>query len=122
MSTARGDVCNKIGTYLKALAAKANGVPFYVALPETTIDWTIEDGVRDIPIEERNGREVTHMTGRLPDGEIATVEITAPGSAVSNLAFDVTPAALVTALITDRGVCAASSEGLLSLFGPPHAS
>ena len=118
-TTARGDVCNKIGTYLKALAAKANGVPFYVALPETTIDWTIEDGVRDIPIEERDGREVTHMTGRLAGGGTATVEITAPGSPVSNFAFDVTPAALVTALITDRGVCAATSQGLLSLFTPP---
>ena len=118
-TTARGDVCNKIGTYLKALAARANDVPFYVALPETTIDWSIEDGVRDIPIEERDGREVTHMTGRLPGGEIATVEITAPHSPVSNFAFDVTPAALVTALITDRGVCAASSEGMLSLFETP---
>jgi len=117
-TTARGDVCNKIGTYLKALAARANDVPFYVALPETTIDWTIEDGVRDIPIEERSGREVTHMTGRLPGGEIATVEITAPNSPVSNFAFDVTPAALVTAFITDRGVCAATPEGLLSLFEP----
>jgi methylthioribose-1-phosphate isomerase len=116
-TTARGDVCNKIGTYLKALAAKANDVPFYVALPETTIDWTITDGIRDIPIEERDGREVTHMTGRLDGGGIATVEIIAPGSPVSNFAFDVTPAALVTALITDRGVCTASAEGLQDLFG-----
>jgi methylthioribose-1-phosphate isomerase len=116
-TTARGDVCNKIGTYLKALAAHASGVPFYVALPQTTIDWTIEDGVRDIPIEQRNPREVTHITGRLATGSLANVHITAPGSPVSNFAFDVTPAAYVTALITDRGVCAASADGLRSLFG-----
>jgi methylthioribose-1-phosphate isomerase len=116
-TTARGDVCNKIGTYLKALAAHASGVPFYVALPQTTIDWTIEDGVRDIPIEQRNPREVTHTTGRLASGGLATVQVTAPGSPVSNFAFDVTPAAYVTALITDRGICAASADGLRSLFG-----
>jgi methylthioribose-1-phosphate isomerase len=116
-TTARGDVCNKIGTYLKALAAHASGVPFYVALPQTTIDWTVEDGVRDIPIEQRNPREVTHMTGRLDTGSLATVHIAAPGSPVSNFAFDVTPAAYVTALITDRGVCAASADGLRGLFG-----
>jgi methylthioribose-1-phosphate isomerase len=116
-TTARGDVCNKIGTYLKALAAHANGVPFYVALPQTTIDWTIEDGVRDIPIEERDPREVSHMTGRLDRGSLATVQVTAPGSPVSNFAFDVTPAEYVTALITDRGVCAASADGLRDLFG-----
>jgi methylthioribose-1-phosphate isomerase len=115
-TTARGDVCNKIGTYLKALAAQANGVPFYVALPWTTIDWTIWDGMADIPIEERDPREVTHMTGRLPDGSVATVEIVAPGSPAQNYAFDVTPAALVTALITDRGRCPASAEGLARLF------
>jgi methylthioribose-1-phosphate isomerase len=116
-TTARGDVCNKIGTYLKALAAHASGVPFYVALPQTTIDWTVEDGVRDIPIEQRNPREVTHMTGRLDTGSLATVHVSAPGSPVSNFAFDVTPAAYVTALITDRGVCAASADGLRGLFG-----
>jgi methylthioribose-1-phosphate isomerase len=116
-TTARGDVCNKIGTYLKALAAHASGVPFYVALPQTTIDWTIEDGVRDIPIEERDPREVTHITGRLASGDMAIVHTTAPGSPVSNFAFDVTPAAYVTALITDRGVCAASADGLRGLFG-----
>jgi methylthioribose-1-phosphate isomerase len=115
-TTARGDVCNKIGTYLKALAAKANGVPFYVALPYTTIDWTIQDGVAEIPIEERSAAEVTHMTGRLPDGSVATVEIVAPGSPARNFAFDVTPADLVTALITDRGLCDASAEGLARLF------
>jgi len=115
-TTARGDVCNKIGTYLKALAAHANNVPFYVALPHTTIDWTIEDGVKEIPIEQRSAREVTHMTGRLDDGSLATVDIMAPGSQALNYAFDVTPAHLVTALITDRGVCAATREGLKSLF------
>jgi methylthioribose-1-phosphate isomerase len=115
-TTARGDVCNKIGTYLKALAAKANSVPFYVALPHTTIDWTIEDGLRDIPIEERSAREVTHMTGRLDDGTLATIDIMAPGSKAINYAFDVTPAELVTALITDRGVTQATREGLLALF------
>ncbi len=114
--TARGDVANKIGTYLKALAAKANDVPFYVALPHTTIDWTIEDGLRDIEIEERDAAEVTHMTGRLDDGFIARMLITAPGSAAANPAFDVTPAALVTGLITDRGVCPATREGLAALF------
>jgi methylthioribose-1-phosphate isomerase len=115
-TTARGDVCNKIGTYLKALAAHANGVPFYVALPHSTIDWTIEDGVREIPIEERDPTELTHMTGRLPDGTVTTVEIVAPGSPAANFAFDVTPAHLVTALITDRGICPATAEGLASLF------
>lgn len=115
-TTARGDVCNKIGTYLKALAAHANQVPFYVALPGTTIDWTIEDGVKEIPIEQRDAREVTHMTGRLPDGTVATVEITAPGSPAANYAFDVTPAEYVTGLITERGVCKATREGLRGLF------
>lgn len=115
--TARnGDVANKIGTYLKALAAHDNGVPFYVALPSTTIDWTIADGVKDIPIEQRDPREVTHMTGRLPSGEIATVDIIAEGSAAANYAFDVTPARLVSGLITERGVAEASEAGLLSLF------
>jgi methylthioribose-1-phosphate isomerase len=115
-TTARGDVCNKIGTYLKALAAQASNVPFYVALPHPTIDWTIEDGVREIPIEERDPTELTHMTGRLPDGSLATVEIVAPGSPAANYAFDVTPAHLVTGLVTDRGVCPATPDGLASLF------
>ncbi|WP_158814485.1 S-methyl-5-thioribose-1-phosphate isomerase [Methylocapsa sp. S129] len=114
--TARGDVANKIGTYLKALAARANHVPFYVALPHTTIDWTISDGLREIEIEERDAGEVTHMTGRLDNGEVARVMISAPGSPAANPAFDVTPAELVTGLITDRGVCAATSEGLAALF------
>ena len=114
--TANGDVCNKIGTYLKALAASDNDVPFYVALPSPTIDWTINDGVREIPIEERDAAEVTRMTGRTADGGLATVEITAPGSAAANYGFDVTPARLVTGLITERGVAPATREGLLRLF------
>ena len=113
--TANGDVANKIGTYLKALAAKDNGVPFYVALPSSTIDWTLADG-RAIPIEERSQDEVLKMTGRLPDGQVATVEIAAPGSSAANPGFDVTPARLVTGLITERGTCAATTEGLNSLF------
>jgi len=115
-TTRRGDVCNKIGTYLKALAAHANGVPFHVALPSSTIDWTIEDGLREIPIEERASHEVTHVTGRLAGGDLATVEIVAPGSPAANYAFDVTPAGLVTGLITERGLCAATAEGLAGLF------
>lgn len=115
-TTASGDVCNKIGTYLKALAAKDNDVPFYVALPSPTIDWRISDGVKDIPIEERGGEELSHISGRLPDGKIVQVDISPPGSVMANFAFDVTPAHLVTGLITERGVCAASAEGLRSLF------
>ncbi len=113
--TANGDVANKIGTYLKALAAKDNDVPFYVALPSSTIDWTLDSG-RDIPIEERAQDEVLKMTGRLADGKVATVEIAAPGSSAANPGFDVTPARLVTGLITERGTCAATTEGLRSLF------
>lgn len=119
-TTARGDVCNKIGTYLKALAAHDNGVPFYVALPGPTIDWTIEDGVAEIPIEERDGRELSEVTGRMTDGAIATVCITPEGSAAANFAFDVTPARLITGLVTERGVCAASRDGLLSLYPERH--
>ncbi len=115
-TTARGDVCNKIGTYLKALAAHDNGVPFYVALPGPTIDWTIDDGLAEIPIEERDGRELSEVTGRTADGAIATVRITPEDSA----AFDVTPARLVTGLVTERGVCEASREGLLSLYPERH--
>jgi methylthioribose-1-phosphate isomerase len=115
-TTANGDVCNKIGTYLKALAARDNNVPFYVALPYSTIDWTIEDGLRQIPIEQRHAAEVTHLAGRTDAGEVLRVRITPEGSAAANFAFDVTPARLVTALITERGVCAASREGLASLY------
>ena len=116
--TANGDVANKIGTYLKALAAKDNGVPFYVALPHSTIDWTLDDGMT-IPIEQRSADEVLKMTGRLPDGSVATVDIAAPGSSARNDGFDVTPARLVTGLITERGVCPATTAGLLGLY-PEH--
>jgi len=119
-TTATGDVCNKIGTYLKALAAHDNGVPFYVGLPSPTIDWRISDGLREIPIEERSGDEVAFMTGRTRDGRIETVQVTPEGSPVANPGFDVTPARLITALITERGVCPATVEGLRSLF-PEHA-
>ncbi len=115
-TTARGDVCNKIGTYLKALAAGDNGVPFYVALPGPTIDWSVADGRTEIPIEQRDGREVSEVTGRTAEGAIATVRITPEASPVANYAFDVTPARLVTGLVTERGVCPASREGLLSLY------
>jgi methylthioribose-1-phosphate isomerase len=115
-TTASGDVCNKIGTYLKALAAHDNGVPFYVALPSPTIDWTMDDGVKEIPIEERDAREVTDMTGKTADGRIETVQVTPDGSPAVNYGFDVTPARLVTALITERGVCPASRPGLAGLF------
>ncbi|MDE2464193.1 MAG: S-methyl-5-thioribose-1-phosphate isomerase [Alphaproteobacteria bacterium] len=113
--TRNGDVANKIGTYLKALAAKDNDVPFYVALPSSTIDWQLASG-RDIPIEERSADELLQMTGRLANGDIARVAIAAPGSPGANPAFDVTPARLISAFITERGVCAASEEGLKSLF------
>ncbi len=121
-TTATGDVCNKIGTYLKALAAQDNGVPFYAALPWSTIDWTLEDGVAQIPIEERSGREVTHLRGRTDDGAMHEVAVVAPGSAVANPAFDVTPARRVTGIITERGVAPASRAGLLSLYPERAAS
>jgi methylthioribose-1-phosphate isomerase len=131
-TTRRGDVCNKIGTYLKALAAFDNKVPFYVALPASTIDWTIDDGVAEIPIEARSEREVTQIQGQLAGdckvagggeagGEVgvqlATVQLTPTGSPGFNPAFDVTPARLVTALITERGVAAATEAGLRGLYG-----
>jgi len=113
-TTYTGDVANKIGTYLKALAAKDNGVPFYVALPSTTIDWAIKDGLT-IPIEERDAAEVTHIQG-LHEGEIKQVLLSPDTSPAANYAFDVTPARLVTGLITERGVCEASEEGIRGLF------
>jgi len=131
-TTRRGDVCNKIGTYLKALAAFDNKVPFYVALPASTIDWTIDDGVAEIPIEARSEREVTQIQGQLAGdckvagggeaggeagGQLATVQLTPTGSPGFNPAFDVTPARLVTALITERGVAAATEAGLRGLYG-----
>jgi methylthioribose-1-phosphate isomerase len=118
-TTRRGDVCNKIGTYLKALAAKDNGVPFYAAMPLSTIDWTISDGVSEIPIEQRDPREVTEISGRLPDGAIATVKLTPEGSRALNYGFDVTPARLITGIITELGICKASEEALWAMM--PHA-
>ena len=115
-TTASGDVCNKIGTYLKALAAHDNNVPFYVALPSSTIDWSVNDGVREIPIEERVSAEVTHVQGRDKNGDISNVLICPETTPARNPAFDVTPARLVTGLITERGVCEASPDGLKSLF------
>jgi methylthioribose-1-phosphate isomerase len=141
-TTRSGDVCNKIGTDLKALAAHDNGVPFYVALPASTIDWSIADGVAEIPIEARSDREVTHIQGLVSAGEdpaagenpaagedhaagpsspgaLTQVQLTPTGSQGFNPAFDVTPARLVTALITERGVVSASEEGLKQLYGMP---
>jgi methylthioribose-1-phosphate isomerase len=114
-TTASGDVCNKIGTYLKALAAHDNGVPFYVALPFSTVDWQLRDGVKEIPIEERSSEEVTHIMGKTAAGEVVTVKIAPDGSPAANFAFDVTPARYVTGLITERGICAASAKGLAQL-------
>lgn len=114
--TRRGDVANKIGTYLKALAARDNAVPFWVALPSSTLDTRVTDGLAEIPIEERSEAEVTEVTGRLPDGRVVSVRVAAEGSRAANPAFDVTPARLVTGLITERGRCAASEEGLRALF------
>ena len=114
--TANGDVCNKIGTYLKALAAHDNNVPFYVALPSPTIDFSVADGIAEIPIEERSPEEVATMTGRTADGRIETVRIAPPGTPVANYGFDVTPARLVTGLITERGVLAASRAALAKAF------
>jgi methylthioribose-1-phosphate isomerase len=114
-TTATGDVCNKVGTYLKALAARDNGVPFYAALPMSTIDWSLDQGA-EIPIEQRSARELTHMTGQTDAGSIETVRVVPETSPALNLAFDVTPARLVTALITERGVCAASRAGLRGLY------
>jgi methylthioribose-1-phosphate isomerase len=122
-TTRTGDVCNKIGTYLKALAAHDNGVPFFVALPASTIDWAIADGVAEIPIEARSALEVTEIQGRIVGGAdagtTASVQLTPDGSEGFNPAFDVTPARLVTALITERGVAPASEEGLRALYGEP---
>ena len=114
--TAQGDVANKIGTYLKALAARDNDVPFYVALPSPTIDFTVSDGVKEIPIEQRGADEVTTMTGRTADGRIESVRVVPDGSNVANYGFDVTPARLITGLITERGVIAATREALAQAF------
>jgi methylthioribose-1-phosphate isomerase len=111
-----GDVANKIGTYLKALAARDNRVPFWVAVPSSTVDWTVGDGVTSIPIEERDPAEVTDITGRAANGSVVRVRVAAPESTAANPAFDVTPSRLVTGLITERGRCEASTAGLKSLF------
>ncbi len=115
-TTASGDVCNKIGTYLKALAAKDNGVPFYVSLPGSTVDWTVDDGVAEIPIEERGEEEVLQLMGCDAGGQVQRVSIAPAATPAVNPAFDVTPARLVSGLITERGICAASREGLLGLY------
>jgi methylthioribose-1-phosphate isomerase len=115
-TTANGDVCNKIGTYLKALAAHDNDVPFYVGLPSPTIDWTVGDGLKEIPIEQRSGDEVSFVWGKIASGEIVQVRVSPESTGAANPAFDVTPARLVTGLITERGVAKASREGLKALF------
>jgi methylthioribose-1-phosphate isomerase len=115
-TTANGDVCNKIGTYLKALAAHDNGVPFYVGLPSPTIDWTVGDGLKEIPIEQRSGDEVSFVWGKTASGEIVQVRVSPEATGAANPAFDVTPARLVTGLITERGIARASREGLKALF------
>jgi methylthioribose-1-phosphate isomerase len=112
---ANGDVCNKVGTYLKALAANDNNIPFYVALPSSTIDWDIKDH-KDIPIEERNSEELSHVEGFDEEGKIKKIQIYPKKSKAMNLAFDVTPAKYVTGLITEKGVCEASEKGLKKLF------
>lgn len=114
--TARGDVCNKIGTYLKALAAHDNGVPFYVAMPTSTLDLSLGDGLADVPIEERSGRELTHLHGRSAGGEVVEVCIAPEGTTAANPAFDVTPARLVTGLLTERGLVAADEAALRQLM------
>ena len=112
---ANGDVCNKVGTYLKALAAHDNDIPFYVALPSSTIDWNIKNH-KDIPIEERNSEELSHMEGLDEGGSLKKIQIYPKKSKSMNLAFDVTPAKYVTGLITEKGICEASTEGLKELF------
>ena len=115
-TTYTGDVCNKIGTYLKALAAKDNDIPFYVALPGTTIDWTLTDGIRDIPIEQRDSTEVSHISGRNTAGNICDIQLTPDNCNSANYAFDVTPSRLITALITERGVSQPDADALLALY------
>ncbi len=121
-TTRRGDVANKIGTYLKALAAKDNDIPFYVALPASSIDWSLSNGLAEIPIEERHADEVSYVQGQNSSGQADYVRISPKNSPAINHGFDVTPARLVTALITDRGVCQASEEGLKGLFGEESAN
>ena len=115
-TTRAGDVCNKIGTYLKALAAYDNNLPFYVCLPSTTIDWSIREGVNEVPIEQRDGNEVLQVTGRLPNGDIGSVNIAPDGTEVANYAFDVTPARLITGLITERAIVEACEQAIVAAF------
>ncbi len=115
-TTAKGDVCNKIGTYLKALAAYDNQVPFYVALPSPTIDWSVSDGVKEIPIEQRAGEEQSHVFGINPEGKRSWVNTAPKGTTCGNYAFDVTPAKYITGFITERGLCEATEEGLIAMF------
>lgn len=114
-TTHTGDVANKIGTYLKALAAKDNNIPFYVALPSSTFDWQIDNGL-EIPIEERSGEEITRVSGLSEDGRIQTVQITAPGTSAANYSFDVTPARLITGLITERGIVKPERQAIHAMF------
>ena len=115
-TTRSGDVCNKIGTYLKALAAHDNGIPFYVCAPSPSIDFTIDDGLKEIPIEQRSPREVSHISGRAPDGEVVSVDTLPAASLARNDAFDVTPAHLITALVTEKGVVAAERDAICAMF------
>jgi methylthioribose-1-phosphate isomerase len=115
-TTATGDVCNKIGTYLKALAARDSDLPFYVAAPSSSIDFSLRDGLAEVPIETRSSREITHMTGRGEDDAVTTVLITPDGSPALNYGFDITPARLVTGLITERGVIPATEQALARAF------
>ncbi|MCX6855334.1 MAG: S-methyl-5-thioribose-1-phosphate isomerase, partial [Verrucomicrobia bacterium] len=113
--TGTGDVANKIGTYLKALAAMDNGIPFYVALPSSTFDASLKDGIREIPIEQRGSDELTHVEGLTQAGQIETLRIIPAQSEVANYGFDVTPARLITALITEKGICPANKEAIFTL-------
>ena len=115
--TSNGDAANKIGTYLKALAAKENNVPFYVALPSSTFDFKMKDGQKEIPIEERDSSEVRYVTGKTAEGKIETVQICPDSTTARNWGFDVTPARYITGLICERGICEAGEKGILSLFG-----
>ena len=114
--TANGDVCNKIGTYLKALSAYDNNIPFYAALPFSTIDWSLDDGLNTIPIEERSEEEVNYMYGLNDEGNLGKVRITPLGSRSYNPAFDVTPSNFITGIITEKGICEANKESLKSLY------
>ena len=114
-TTYTGDVANKIGTYLKALAAKDNGVPFYAALPSSSIDWNIREALKNIPIEERGSGEVRSISG-LHNGETVSMLLTPENSPAANYSFDVTPSRLVTGIITERGICEASEQGILALY------